>query len=90
MIPHYDGNKCVSQRGYFSRFLLHCFSIQYVDLGYQGGGVGEYMYYDRHKGVWDDYACQCNPGGRCVKMDCHLPDTHFSLLGFFKEPRYDE
>ena len=90
MIPHYDGNKCVSQRGYFSRFLLHCFSIQYVDLGYQGGGVGEYMYYDRHKGVWDDYACQRNPGGRCVKMDCHLPDTHFSLLGFFKEPRYDE
>ena len=47
------------------------------------------MYYDRKRGFWDDYACQRNPGGRCVKMDCHEPDTHFSLLGFFKEPAYD-
>lgn len=23
-------------------------------------------------------------------MDCHLPNTHFTLLGFFKEPNYDE
>jgi hypothetical protein len=23
-------------------------------------------------------------------MDCHLPDTNFKLLGFFKEPRWDE
>ena len=61
-----------------------------MDLDYQGGGVGEYIYYDRHSKRWDDFACQRNPGGRCVKMDCHLPDTHFSLLGFFKEPRYDQ
>lgn len=23
-------------------------------------------------------------------MDCHLPNTEFELLGFFKEPNYDE
>jgi hypothetical protein len=23
-------------------------------------------------------------------MDCHEPNTHFSLLGFFKEPDYDD
>jgi hypothetical protein len=23
-------------------------------------------------------------------MDCHLPDTNFKLLGFFKEPHWDE
>ena len=23
-------------------------------------------------------------------MDCHLPNTHYSLLGFFKEPNYGE
>jgi hypothetical protein len=23
-------------------------------------------------------------------MDCHLPNTHFTLLGFFKEIKYDE
>jgi hypothetical protein len=23
-------------------------------------------------------------------MDCHLPNTHFTLLGYFKEPNYDE
>ena len=27
---------------------------------------------------------------RCVKMDCHLPNTHYKLLGIFKEPHYDE
>ena len=27
---------------------------------------------------------------RCVKMDCHMPDTHYKLLGLFKEPHYDE
>ena len=64
--------------------------MQYVDLEYQGGGVGEYMYYDRHAGDWNDYACKSSPGRRCAKMDCHLPTTHFSLLGIFKEPDYDD
>ena len=27
---------------------------------------------------------------RCVKMDCHLSNTHYKLLGIFKEPKYDE
>ena len=31
-----------------------------------------------------------NYGHRCVKMDCHLPNTHYKLLGIFKEPHYDE
>lgn len=56
---------------------------QYVDLGYEGGGIGEYEYYNINTGDWNDKACQYGVG-RCVKMDCHLPDTHFSLLGFFK------
>lgn len=53
-----------------------------------GGGVNEYMYYDRRSGLWSDKACV--EGSRCVKMDCHMSNTHFSLLGFFKEPNYDE
>jgi len=53
--------------------------------------VGEYKYYDRHSQQWSDYACQqYDNTERCVKMDCHLPDTHFSMLGFFKEPNYDD
>jgi hypothetical protein len=27
---------------------------------------------------------------RCAKMDCHLSDTHWSLLGFFKHKDYDD
>ena len=27
---------------------------------------------------------------RCVKMDCHLENTHYKLLGIFKEPKYNE
>ena len=48
------------------------------------------MYYDRNTNSWDDSACKYNHTTRCVKMDCHLSDTHFSLLGFFREPDYDE
>jgi hypothetical protein len=49
------------------------------------------MYYDRHSDQWSDYACyKAGNKDRCVKMDCHLSDTHFSLLGFFKEPNYGE
>ena len=25
---------------------------------------------------------------RCVPMNCHEPDTHYTLLGYFKEPYY--
>ena len=86
----------------------------YVDTEYEGGGIGEYQYYDRENGKWDDSACyiskdvKYNAGNddgngnkrelqedeqgenqygngssksRCAKMDCHLEDTHFSVLG---------
>ena len=29
----------------------------YVDLEYEGGGIGEYQYYNRTSGSWDDTAC---------------------------------
>ena len=66
----------------------------YVDMGYEGGGIGEYMYWNREENKWDDSACYIGGGGskdnnngddgyktRCAKMDCHLEDTHFSVLG---------
>jgi len=62
----------------------------YVDEEYEGNGVGEYMYYDRKNDYWDPRACNHTQSTRCVKMDCHLSTTHFSLLGFFKEPQVDE
>lgn len=65
-------------------------TTKYVDEGYSGHGIGEYQYYDRKSKQWSNYACQkYGNTDRCVKMDCHNPDTHFSLLGFFKEPYYD-
>ena len=67
---------------------------QYVDLEYEGGGIGEYQYYDRKSGKWDDTSCNYGNGGdgssRCAKMDCHLENTHFSLLGFFKHRVIDD
>jgi hypothetical protein len=70
----------------------------YVDTEYEGGGIGEYQYWDIENGKWDDSACyidkdtkygrqlqegEGNNGGksRCAKMDCHLENTHFSVLG---------
>jgi hypothetical protein len=66
------------------------FYLQYVDLDYEGGGIGEYQYYDTTTGGWDQNACDTHGNGRCAYMDCHLSDTHWSLLGFFKEPEYTE
>jgi len=48
------------------------------------------MYYDRKTNTWDDRACGTSGNTRCVKMDCHLSGTHYSLLGFFKEPSYGD
>lgn len=62
----------------------------YVDLSYQGGGLGEYQIWNRDNRQWDRTACQVNGNGRCAKMDCHLPDTHWELLGYFKEESYSE
>lgn len=63
---------------------------QYVDLDYSGGGIGEYQFYDRQNHRWDATSCKSEKNGRCARMDCHLKDTHFKLLGFFKEPNYHE
>jgi hypothetical protein len=62
---------------------------QYIDPAYSGGGIGEYQFYDRSKQSWDKTSCVAQ-SGRCAKMDCHLQDTHWELLGFFKEPNYHE
>jgi len=59
-------------------------------LEYEGGGIGEYVYWDRKNQVWDSTACEYSGSGRCAKMDCHLDNTHFSLLGFFKHKSYDD
>jgi hypothetical protein len=88
-----------------------------VDLAYEGGGIGEYQFYDKNTSKWDTSTCDYsakfksgnnknnnnnnnknnnnnnnNNGGtpRCAKMDCHLKDTHWSLLGFFKHKSYDD
>lgn len=79
----------------------------YVDMNYEGGGIGEYQYWDRDSQSWNDTACYYAEGGsgdngndnnddaddgksRCAKMDCHLEDTNFSVLGFFKHRNYDD
>ena len=54
----------------------------------------------RLSSAWDDNACYYAEGGhhsgddggdndngyksRCAKMDCHLENTEFKILGFFK------
>lgn len=62
----------------------------YVDLEYEGNGIGEYQYYDRHNKVWNDVPCKMAENDRCAKMDCHLSDTHWSLLGMFKHHNMDD
>lgn len=59
-------------------------------MDYEGGGIGEYQYFNITKNQWDQSACQASGSSRCAKMDCHLDDTHFSLLGFFKHKSYDD
>lgn len=81
-----------------------------MDLDYEGGGIGEYQFWDKDTNKWDTSACEYsakfksgnnknnnnnnnNKNGdspRCAKMDCHLKDTHWSLLGFFKHKSYDD
>jgi len=68
----------------------------YVDLDYAGDGIAEYQYWDASKnaglGGWDANACEYADSGnsRCAKMDCHLDNTNWSLLGFFKHRNYME
>lgn len=62
----------------------------YVDLEYEGNGIGEYQYWNPDKQAWDDTSCKYVDESRCAKMDCHLEDTHWSLLGLFKHRSYDD
>jgi hypothetical protein len=64
--------------------------MQYVDLDYEGGGIGEYQFHDAAADVWDTSACEKTKNSRCAKMDCHLPNSHYTLLGFFKQEDYDD
>jgi hypothetical protein len=70
-----------------SRYVLWA---AYVDLDYEGGGIGEYQHWNTTNSQWDTSACQYSGSDRCAKMDCHLENTHFSLLGFFKHKSYDD
>ena len=56
--------------------------MQYHDPDYAGGTIGEYQFYNHNTGTYDDDFCQTE---RCVPLDCHEPDTHFELVGVFKE-----
>jgi len=79
-----DGDEDAAPTG-CPRFLLWA---AYVDVDYEGNGGNEYSHFNRNTGRWNRR--NCKSGARCVKMDCHMPDTNFKLIGFFKEPRYDE
>lgn len=63
---------------------------QYVDLEYSGSGASEYIMYDRLHKKWNSDACKQSGSQRCVKMDCHESNSHWSLLGIFKEPDYND
>uniref|UniRef100_A0A7S4AQY9 Uncharacterized protein n=1 Tax=Pseudo-nitzschia australis TaxID=44445 RepID=A0A7S4AQY9_9STRA len=62
----------------------------YVDLNYEGGGIGEYQFWNSTQNSWDTTACDVSGSSRCQKMDCHNENTNFSLLGFFKHKSYDD
>jgi hypothetical protein len=81
----------------------HLLWAAYVDVNYEGGGTGEYMYWNTETNSWNDAACRVrNPyydkdsyGGtlsqRCAKMDCHLSSsTTFQLLGFYREAQFGD
>ena len=84
-----DANSYVTEEG-CARYVIWA---AYVDLQYEGCGIGEYQYWDIDSNKWDASACNygdCNGGSRCAKMDCHLESTSFSVLGFFKHKNPDD
>jgi hypothetical protein len=65
--------------------------VQYIDLDYGGGGLGEYQLFNPATGAYDASGCsENNSTNRCVKMDCHESNTNWQLLGYFKELDYRE
>lgn len=91
-IPHLGGGTCGrSHRPLLITELDHSpiVSLQYVDENYQGGGIGEYSYYDPYQQDWDSSGCDTHGNGRCAPMDCHLNNsTTWKLMGVFKEASY--
>jgi hypothetical protein len=74
---------------FFSVPLVLSIYTQYVDESYQGGGIGEYSYYNPYKNAWDNSGCTAHGNGRCAPMDCHLTNTTtWKLMGVFKEASY--
>ena len=60
----------------------------YRDPHYKGNSIGEYQYYNVTSGDYSKDYCQGNNKvwpNRCVRMDCHEPNTHFQLVGVYKE-----
>jgi len=52
----------------------------YVDPNYEGGGVGEYEFYDQSSGQYKCYSGNCR-----AKLDCHSSGTtSWKLMGIFK------
>lgn len=67
---------------YASVFNNPCPNNKYVDPRYRGGSIGEYQFYDLETHSWDKSSCRTR---RCARMDCHEPNSHFKLVGVFKE-----
>lgn len=60
-----------------------------MDPNYQGGGIGEYQYYNVSTNSWDTAACELRGDSRCAPMDCHLSNTTtWQLMGVYKEAEY--
>ena len=54
----------------------------YYDPRYKGGSIGEYQYFDFESGTYSKEHCHSRC---CRRMDCHEPNTHFKLVGVYKE-----
>ena len=88
---HNSGDEQYTEEG-CPRYVLWA---AYVDPYYEGGGIGEYKFWDREDKKWDKTSCDYNPNNedgdaRCAKMDCHAEDTHWQLLGLYKHRQPDD
>lgn len=82
--------------GQCTRYLMWA---AYIDPNYQGGGQGEYAYWNLQDNQWDDNVCKVTQGDKyynessgtyCrAKYDCHVPGTTtWRLMGVYKEAWY--
>lgn len=58
------------------------FIRQYADPYYKGYQIGEYSFYNWKSKSYSSSYCKT---GNCRMMDCHEPDSHWQLIGVFKE-----